>query len=120
MSLAEHQRHVASEIGSAEAVLNSLPHPVLVVAPDGKIADGNVAAESFFEMSVSLLRRHALRDLVPFGSPLLALIEQVRTRGGAVGTGSGTPVSCSWPPVCSRRWTASGRFSPLQNRNGSP
>jgi len=84
MSLAERQRHAASEIGSAEAVLNSLPHSVLVVAPDGKIADGNVAAESFFEMSVSLLRRHALRDLVPFGSPLLALIEQVRTRGGAV------------------------------------
>src|SRR6266849_2249642 len=75
MSLAERQRHAASEIGSAEAVLNSLPHPVLVVAPDGKIADGNVAAESFFEMSVSLLRRHALRDLVPFGSPLLALNE---------------------------------------------
>src|SRR5437773_2498572 len=35
-------------------------------------------------MSVSLLRRHALRDLVPFGSPLLALIEQVRTRSAAV------------------------------------
>ena len=31
-----------------------------------------------------LLRRHALRDLVPFGSPLLALIEQVRSRGAAV------------------------------------
>jgi two-component system nitrogen regulation sensor histidine kinase GlnL len=31
-----------------------------------------------------LLRRHALRDLVPFGSPLLALVEQVRNRGSAV------------------------------------
>src|SRR5207253_4048887 len=31
-----------------------------------------------------LLRRHMLRDLVPFGSPLLALIEQVRGRGAAV------------------------------------
>ena len=31
-----------------------------------------------------LLRRHALRDLVPFGSPLLALVEQVRNRGAAV------------------------------------
>jgi len=35
-------------------------------------------------MSVALLRRHALHDLAPFGSPLLALIEQVRQRGGAV------------------------------------
>ena len=38
----------------------------------------------FFEASVPLLRRHLLRDLVPFGSPLLALVEQVRKRGAAV------------------------------------
>jgi two-component system, NtrC family, nitrogen regulation sensor histidine kinase GlnL len=71
-------------LNAAEAVLNSLPHPVIVVAPDGRIADANVAAEHFFESSVMLLRRYALRDVVPFGSPLLALIEQVRTRGAAV------------------------------------
>ncbi len=70
--------------GAAEAVLNSLPHPVIVVAPDGKIADANVAAENFFEGSVQMLRRNALRDIVPFGSPLLALVEQVRHRGAAV------------------------------------
>jgi two-component system nitrogen regulation sensor histidine kinase GlnL len=43
-----------------------------------------VAAETFFEVSVSLLRRLMLRDLVPFGSPLLSLVEQVRNRGAAV------------------------------------
>src|SRR5215208_329190 len=69
---------------AADTVLNALPHPVLMVAPDGKIAEANVAAEAFFEVSMPLLRRHALRDLVPFGSPLLALVEQVRNRGGAV------------------------------------
>ena len=68
----------------ADAMLHALPHPVLMVAPDGKIADANVAAEHFFEASISLLRRHQLRDLVPFGSPLLSLIEQVRKRGAAV------------------------------------
>jgi two-component system nitrogen regulation sensor histidine kinase GlnL len=68
----------------ADAVLNALPHPVIVVSSDGKVADANVAAEAFFEVSVSLLRRHLLRDLVPFGSPLLTLIEQVRARGAAV------------------------------------
>jgi two-component system nitrogen regulation sensor histidine kinase GlnL len=82
MSLA--QRHPSQLPGAAEAVLNSLPHPVIVIGQDGKIADANVAAESFFEVSVSLLRRNAMRDLVPFGSPLLALIEQVRSRGAAV------------------------------------
>src|SRR5487761_2450412 len=68
----------------ADAVLNALPHPVIMVSPDGKIADANVAAEQFFEASIPVLRRHMLRDLVPFGSPLLQLIEQVRQRGSAV------------------------------------
>jgi two-component system nitrogen regulation sensor histidine kinase GlnL len=83
MSFAES--HAPSlRAGAADAVLNSLPHPVILISPDGRIADANVAAESFFEVSVSLLRRHQLRDFVPFGSPLLALVEQVRQRGSAV------------------------------------
>jgi len=69
---------------SADTVLNALPHPILMVGPDGKIVEANVAAESFFEVSMLLLRRHVLRDLVPFGSPLLALVEQVRNQGAAV------------------------------------
>src|ERR1700689_3537121 len=69
---------------AADAVLNALPHPVIVVSPDGKVVDANVAAEAFFEVSVPLLRRHLMRDLVPFGSPLLTLIDQVRRRGAAV------------------------------------
>src|SRR3990172_6519825 len=68
----------------ADAMLHALPHPVMMIAPDGKIADANVAAEQFFEASIPMLRRHMLRDLVPFGSPLLTLIEQVRRRGAAV------------------------------------
>jgi two-component system, NtrC family, nitrogen regulation sensor histidine kinase GlnL len=68
----------------ADAMLHALPHPVIMVSADGKIADANVAAEQFFEASTPLLRRHLLRDLVPFGSPLLTLIEQVRQRGAAV------------------------------------
>jgi len=76
--------HASPRDGAADAVLNSLPHPVLMIGPDGRISDANVAAESFFEVSVSHLRRNAMRDLVPFGSPLLALIEQVRNRGAAV------------------------------------
>src|ERR1041385_6773080 len=71
-------------LGAADAVLNALPLPVVIIASNGRIADANVAAESFFEASVLLLRRQMLRDLVPFGSPLLALVEQVRNRGAAV------------------------------------
>src|SRR5512135_189576 len=68
----------------ADAMLHALPHPVIMVSPDGKVADANVAAEQFFEASTAMLRRHMLRELVPFGSPLLTLIEQVRDRGAAV------------------------------------
>ncbi|MGP0089054.1 MAG: two-component system sensor histidine kinase NtrB [Xanthobacteraceae bacterium] len=67
-----------------EAILNALPHPVIIVVADGKIADANVAAEAFFEVSAPLLRRYRLSDLVPFGSPLLSLVDQVRARGAAV------------------------------------
>jgi len=70
--------------GDAEAVLNALPLPVVMVGADGKITEANVAAEAFFEVSAALLRRHLLRDLVPFGSPLLALVDQVRAKGAAV------------------------------------
>ena len=35
-SVAEHRRPVPSE---AEAILNALPNPVLLVAPDGRIVD---------------------------------------------------------------------------------
>ncbi len=71
-------------VGAADAVLNALPLPVIIIDSNGRIADANVAAENFFEASVLLLRRQMLRDLVPFGSPLLALVEQVRNRGAAV------------------------------------
>jgi len=71
-------------VTAADAVLNALPHPVIVVSSDGKVADANVAAEAFFEVSAPLLRRYLLHDLVPFGSPLLALVEQVRGTGSAV------------------------------------
>src|SRR6201982_2983753 len=70
--------------GTADAILDALPHPVIMVSADGRIANANAAAEVFFEASLPLLRRQRLRDLVPFGSPLLALIEQVRARGAAV------------------------------------
>src|ERR1700754_4685582 len=67
-----------------EAILNALPNPGLLIGPDGKIADANIAAESFFEISAQFLRRQSLKELVPFGSPLLALIDQVRSSSSPV------------------------------------
>src|SRR6266480_5332602 len=80
-SAAEHRRPMPSD---GEAILNALPNPVLLVAPDGKIVDANMAAESFFEISTQFLQRQSLKELVPFGSPLLALIDQVRSNSSPV------------------------------------
>ena len=80
-SAAEHRRPVPAD---SEAILNALPNPVLLVAPDGRIVDANIAAESFFEISTQFLQRQSLKELVPFGSPLLALIDQVRSSGSPV------------------------------------
>src|SRR6266699_1377384 len=80
-AVAEHRRSPPTD---SEAILNALPNPVLLIAPDGKIVDANMAAESFFEISTQFLRRQSLKELVPFGSPLLALIDQVRSSGSPV------------------------------------
>jgi len=80
-SLVERARAAPSD---GEAVLNALPNPVLLVAPDGRIVDANAAAESFFEMSAQFLQRLPLKEVVPFGSPLLPLIDQVRNAGSPV------------------------------------
>ncbi|BAT60451.1 nitrogen regulation protein NR(II) [Variibacter gotjawalensis] len=82
MSIAEV--HSGLAFSPSDAVVHALPHPIMIVAQNGRIADANAAAESFFAVSSALLRRQVVRDLVPFGSPLLALIEQVRKRGAAV------------------------------------
>ena len=69
---------------SQSLVLNALPHPIVLVARDDSIAEANIAAETFLHTSVSMLRRSTIGQFVPFGSPLLALIKQVRERDSAV------------------------------------
>src|ERR1700753_2983009 len=79
--VAEYRKPPPSE---ADAILNALPNPVILIGPDGKIVDANIAAESFFEISTQFLERQSVKELVPFGSPLLALIDQVRAHHSAV------------------------------------
>ena len=63
---------------AAEALLHALPHPVIVLRDDNRVAYANFAAEVFFGVSEPMLRRRKIDDLVAFASPLLALISQVR------------------------------------------
>jgi two-component system nitrogen regulation sensor histidine kinase GlnL len=69
---------------TGEAILNVLPLPVLLVGADNRVVEANAAAESFFDMSRPMLARHTLVDLLPFGSPIIALVDEARRRGGSM------------------------------------
>jgi two-component system, NtrC family, nitrogen regulation sensor histidine kinase GlnL len=69
---------------SAEALMAALPHPALAVRATGMIAYVNPAAEHFFDTSTALLQRQPLQAIIPFGSPVLSLVEQARANGQTV------------------------------------
>ncbi|MEO3385868.1 nitrogen regulation protein NR(II) [Mesorhizobium sp. CAU 1741] len=62
----------------ASIVLNTIRHPVIMVNPAGNIVFANADAEDFFRSSATMLSRVGLDRFVPFGSPLLTLVDQVR------------------------------------------
>jgi two-component system nitrogen regulation sensor histidine kinase GlnL len=66
------------------AVLTALPRPVLVVDDARRIVMANAMAEEFFQMGAGVLKRHTIAELVPFASPLLALVERVQRQGWTV------------------------------------
>ncbi|MFD1744422.1 nitrogen regulation protein NR(II) [Rhizobium helianthi] len=68
----------------AMAVLNSVQNPVIMVDNEGQIAFANWEAEAFFGASATHLARNKISTFIPFGSPLLALIDQVRERRAPV------------------------------------
>ncbi len=69
---------------AALQVLDALPHPIFTVDQDCMIQSGNPAAEDFFGTSLTGPRKQALDALLPVGSSLLTLIEQIREQGGAI------------------------------------
>lgn len=68
----------------ASLVLNALPHAVVMVDKEGYIVSANWEAETFFSASSSHLTRRKLQEFIPFGSPLIPLLDQVRERSGPV------------------------------------
>jgi two-component system nitrogen regulation sensor histidine kinase GlnL len=65
---------------AAQVLLNTIRRPVIMVDPEGYISFANADAEDFFRSSATILSRDTLSKLIPFGSPLLALVDQVRER----------------------------------------
>jgi two-component system nitrogen regulation sensor histidine kinase GlnL len=75
---------MASAGSGAAKLLDALPHPVVAVLADGSIAEANSAAEVFFGMSRTSLWQQRLASLVVALSPLLSLVEQVKSGGAAI------------------------------------
>ncbi len=75
---------MAEGVGStptARILLNTIRRPVVMVDPEGFVTFANADAEDFFRASAAILARDTLSKLIPFGSPLLALVDQVREAG---------------------------------------
>ncbi|SCY82617.1 two-component system sensor histidine kinase NtrB [Microvirga guangxiensis] len=67
-----------------DLIMNALPLPVLTIGEEHRIVHANAAAEAFFEMSLRMMQRQKLTDFLPFGSPVMTLVEDVRQRGSSV------------------------------------
>ena len=64
----------------ANVVLDAICHPVLMVDAQNRITYANAEAEDFLRTSTTVLTRSDLASFIPFGSPLLTLVDQVRER----------------------------------------
>ena len=69
---------------ASDLIVNVLPLPVLAVGDEGRILAANSAAEAFFDMSLRVMQRQRLNDFLPFGSPVIGLVDEVRQRGASV------------------------------------
>lgn len=68
----------------AELIVNALPDPLLVIDSTDSISFVNLAGEVFFASGARALVGQGLNSIVPFDSPLMALVGQVRNRGYSV------------------------------------
>jgi two-component system nitrogen regulation sensor histidine kinase GlnL len=75
---------LARPVDPAQIVLNTIRHPVIMISPEGLINYANADAEDFFRSSAAVLAKNHLDRFVPFGSPLLTLVDQVRERRAPV------------------------------------
>ena len=80
-------------------VLNALAQPLLAIDAQGMVIDVNAAAETFFDTGRGTLLRSRLDGLLPFDSPVLALVaEAIKSRA----TVNGYKIDISTPRIGSR------------------
>ncbi len=83
-----------TKVPPLRSIIDALPNPILVVDENNIICFANSAAEDFFQASSTMLARHKLEDCMPFSSPVLEVVDQVRQSAGVMNEYSvcvGTP-----------------------------
>jgi two-component system, NtrC family, nitrogen regulation sensor histidine kinase GlnL len=69
---------------SIRAIFEALPNPLIILDQEDHVCMANGATEDFFQTGKTGLLRFSLADLVPFASPILQAVQQVREAGGVV------------------------------------
>ncbi len=67
-----------------DTLLSALPHPIIVLGEGNMVEFANAAAEAFLMTGLPVLGRMSLDQVMAFGCPLVALVEQVRRSGASV------------------------------------
>jgi two-component system, NtrC family, nitrogen regulation sensor histidine kinase GlnL len=67
-----------------KALFEALPNAYMVLDADDHVVMANAAAEDYFQTSAAVLLRLKFQDLVPFSSPALQSVRQVRETAGVV------------------------------------
>ena len=57
-------------------LLDTLPQPVISIGSNRHVTYANFSAQEFFGSSLNVLRRQHIVDVLPFGSPVISLVER--------------------------------------------
>ncbi len=67
-----------------QTLANAIPDPLIIVDPHDRVRFVNHAAESFFQLGANIIQGQGLNEIIPFDSPMMALVGQVRGSSSSV------------------------------------
>lgn len=109
-----HEADAPHDPQQAALILDALPAPVIAIDEQDRISYINAHAQQFFKSSTHMLLNQPLAKLVPFGSPVLSLIGQVRRDGVSVWE---YEVNLSTPHIGAR--VADVQVAPIGDESGT-
>ena len=67
---------MVSKVSDEKILLDALPQPVLAIGSNRFVNYANFAAQEFFGAGLKVLRKQHIEKVLPFGSPVVGLIER--------------------------------------------